>query len=179
MAMGVLRPIFLTGDLSLSPLERSAGKTVRVKKSAEDTEQDFIQDAMKNMIFSSGCGSWYADERTGRVTAVNPSFQTTVAVRSKFPYFKDYDYRGMTQTQAWRSWTLIARIGSILRLGATPNVKPKHYNILQQLLLLPWWLLKYLSYRTSITLLKMLTWFFDFVFPYTRPQPLKGKDLLA
>lgn len=51
--MRVLRPLFLSGDRRKSSLERSHGKSVRVKQSAEDFEQEFIQEQMKSLIFTT------------------------------------------------------------------------------------------------------------------------------
>lgn len=171
MATRVLRPVFMTGDMRLSPLQRSRGKTVCVKSAAEDFEQEFIQNAMKGLIFTTGCGSWYTDEN-GRVTAVNPSFQTTVAWRAKFPYFYDFEYKGVTQTEAWRSWTLLTRIGTLLRLGTTPRVAGKSdRGILFKILFAPFLLLQYLAKRFAIRSLQTLSFIIDFLFRYKRPEP--------
>ena len=172
MAMRVLRPVFLTGDMSLSPVQRSHGKSVRVKEEAEDLEQEWIQATMKGLIFSTGCGSWYTDE-TGRVTAVNPSFQTTVAFRSKFPYYYDFDYRGVSQSAAWKSWTLSSRIGTLLRLGVTPSVpgKARQGGALYRLVTLPFYLLRYIGARFAVRSLQTLSFVIDSVCRYHRPQP--------
>jgi cation diffusion facilitator CzcD-associated flavoprotein CzcO len=181
MAMRILRPVFLTGDMRLSPLKRSRGKSIRVQPMAENQEQEFIQDAMTNMIFSTGCGSWYVDEATGRVTAVNPSFQTTVAWRSKFPVFGDFDYRGISRQEAWKSWSLGTRIGSALRLGSAGRKSLSDGRIWTvRFALLPFWAVSYLLGRIAIRMLQALSWFIDLTFPYNRPQPLpnlrKGYD---
>lgn len=173
MAMRILRPLFLTGDKRLSPLARSHGKSVRAQQSAENFEQESIQAVMKDMIYSTGCGSWYVDEATGRITAVNPSFQTTVAWRSKFPDFNDYDYRGVTQREAWRSWTLKTRIGSVLRLGATADYRPyTQRSWFVRFILTPIWIVRFVLRRTGIRMLQGLSWFIDLTFPYNKPQPL-------
>jgi hypothetical protein len=171
MAMRVLRPLFLTGDQSKTQLQRSQGKSVRVRPEAEDQEQLYIQHQMQGLMFTSGCGSWYADQKTGRVTAVNPSFQLTVAFRSKFPFFDDYEYKGMSQRAAWNAWPLVTRIGSILRLGATPNVSSG-----QTARTLWTWLanlLVYFSNRFAVTLLKVFSWLIDGCFPYKRPEKFR------
>jgi len=171
MATKILRPVFLTGPLSQSALARSHGKSIRVKSDAEDFEQEFIQDAMKGLIFSTGCGSWYTDEN-GRVTAVNPSFQTTVAWRAKFPNYNDFDYRGVSPAQAWQSWTLTTRIGTILRLGATPSVAGKvRHGILYRILTLPYRLLYFLFSRMAVRSLQTLSYLIDTIFRYKRPEP--------
>lgn len=181
MAMRIVRPLFRTGDKNLSPLQRSHGKSVRVKQSAEQAEQEYIQAQMKEMIYTTGCGSWYVDQATGRVTAVNPSFQTTVAFRSKFPYFPDYDYRGVTSQAAWRAWPLMTRLGSLLRLGATPNIHGTQ-NTLLRILSFPAFLFGILVRRIGIRMLQALSWFIDLTFPFSRPQPIlseKGKSIKA
>lgn len=132
LAMRILKPVFAADtsssadprEVSLSPLHRSAGRSIVVKSSAEDFEQDFIQAQMKDLIYTTGCASWYIDEKTGRVTAVNPSFQTTFAWRTMFPQFNDFQYTGLTPRQAWKAWSLGSRLASILQLGSTPDVRP-------------------------------------------------------
>lgn len=171
MAMKIVRPLFLTGNKSLTPIQRSHGKTVRVHRSAEDYEQVFIQAQMQEMIYTTGCGSWYVDQYTGKVTAVNPSFQTTIAFRSKFPYFSDYDYRGVSSNAAWGTWPLTQKIGSLLRLGATPDVSQRQYNIFFKLFLTPLWILRYIIRRSAVRSLQGLSWFIDLVFPYNKPKP--------
>jgi cation diffusion facilitator CzcD-associated flavoprotein CzcO len=178
MATRVLRPLFLTGKPSLSPLQRSHGKSIRVRPEAEDLEQDFIQDAMKGLIFSTGCGSWYTDD-SGRVTAVNPSFQTTVAIRARFPYYYDYDYRGVSDREAWRSWTVATRIGSLLALGATPRVAGStHHGIIYRLLASPFHLIRYLAARFAIRSLQTLAFVMDFVFRHKRPSPFIASNAM-
>ncbi|UZJ55032.1 hypothetical protein CBS101457_004352 [Exobasidium rhododendri] len=171
MATRILRPIFLTGDQSLAPIQRSRGKSIRVRPEAEDAEQILIQDAMKGLIFSTGCGSWYTDE-SGRVTAVNPSFQTTVAFRSRFPHYYDFDYRGLSDGEAWRSWSLSTRIGSLLGLGATPSPQGSiHHGSVHRLLALPFHLVRYLVSRFAVRSLQTLAFLMDFLFRHKRPSP--------
>lgn len=179
MSTRIIRPLFLTGNSHLSPLQRSHGKSIRVKPEAEDVEQVFIQDAMKGLIFSTGCGSWYTDEN-GRVTAVNPSFQTTVAFRSRFPNYNDFIYRGVSQKQAWQSWSLSTRIGTLLRLGATPIV---HQNVkhgfFYRLLSMPWNLVYYLLTRLAIRSLQSMSYIFDIIFRYKQPEPFVAPGTMA
>jgi cation diffusion facilitator CzcD-associated flavoprotein CzcO len=178
MATKILRPVFLTGSMDQAPLVRSHGKSIRVKPEAEDLEQDFIQNAMKGLIFTTGCGSWYTDEH-GKVTAVNPSFQTTVAWRSKFPNYNDFIYKGVSQQQAWQSWTILTKIGTILRLGATPSVPGENrHGILYRLLTLPYRILHYLLSRMAIRSLQTLSFVIDTLFRYKKPMPYAGPRAL-
>lgn len=53
MATTLLRPVFKEGSMELTNLQRSEGKSVDVKKEAEDLEQRYIQDAHSKLIFST------------------------------------------------------------------------------------------------------------------------------
>ncbi|PWN45832.1 FAD/NAD(P)-binding domain-containing protein [Ceraceosorus guamensis] len=123
----VLRPVFEapseTRDAKATngPLQRSFGRSVEVKRSAEELEQTFVQRSMDDLIFTAGCGAWYQDPETGKVVNAAPSFQMTYARRCAFPSFSDYRYKGISSDRAWRAWHVHQRIGSLLRLGATPD----------------------------------------------------------
>ncbi|MCO5575620.1 hypothetical protein L7F22_029422 [Adiantum nelumboides] len=163
LATRILKPVFAASssdsrEVSLSPLHRSAGRSIVVKSAAEDFEQDFIQTQMKDLIFTTGCASWYVDEKTGRVTAVNPSFQTTVAWRALFPQFNDYEYAGMSAKQAWKAWSLGNRLASLLGLGSTPDVRPisarRNVSFLSRLYARLTWPLRHVMYRFFVILLR-------------------------
>jgi len=78
-------------DLMISALRpclaKSSSKsaTVQVLKKAEDKEQEYIQYKMKDKIYTTGCGAWYTDEDTGKVTALAPCTQTTWQRRCRYP----------------------------------------------------------------------------------------------
>ncbi|CEH12873.1 hypothetical protein CBOM_00832 [Ceraceosorus bombacis] len=97
------------------------GRSVEVKRSAEELEQTFVQRSMDDLIFTAGCGAWYQDPETGKVVNAAPSFQMTYARRCAFPSFSDYRYKGISSDRAWRAWHVHQRVGSLLRLGATPD----------------------------------------------------------
>ncbi|PWN86702.1 FAD/NAD(P)-binding domain-containing protein [Acaromyces ingoldii] len=191
LAMRILRPVFMAlpiedkSIVSLSPLHRSAGRSVEVKSSAEDFEQAFIQSQMKDLIFTTGCASWYVDEATGRVTAVNPSFQTTVAWRSLFPQIDDYLYSGMSAKQAWKAWTLGNRLASLLRLGSTPDVRPIHarrdVSYLSRLWARITWLPRQLFYRLFVFALRVASVLADKATRYKiiPPPPLSERKSTA
>lgn len=96
---------------------------MQVRAEAEELEQLWIQDSMSRKIFTTGCGSWYTDPATGKVTALAPTFQTAVALRCSFPVFGDYSYTGVGRFEAWHAWTWGQKVGAILKLGRTPDVR--------------------------------------------------------
>lgn len=53
MATTLLKPIFKEGPKSQTNLQRSKGKSVDVKREAEDLEQIYIQDAHSKLIYST------------------------------------------------------------------------------------------------------------------------------
>ena len=78
----VLRPV-------VSPSAKP-NASVQVKKAAEEKEQRYITDTMQKKIYTTGCGAWYTDPDTGRVTALAPCLQHTLQRRCRNPgaYFQ-------------------------------------------------------------------------------------------
>lgn len=72
-----LRPCFASGA--------RPDATVQVAEEAQDKEQEYIQYKMKDKIYTTGCGAWYTDAETGRVTALAPCTQTTWQRRCRYP----------------------------------------------------------------------------------------------
>jgi len=53
-----------------------------VKASAEHQEQFWINKNMHKLVFTTGCGAWYQDNNSGRVTALYPDWQWKFMIRS-------------------------------------------------------------------------------------------------
>jgi hypothetical protein len=91
----LLRPIFrsLSGS-SLSTINPFSGKapdTVAVTPAAEERDNTWIQALAKNLVWASGCSSWYVDVRTGKNTMLYPDWQWKYWLRSIFiPFRTDF-----------------------------------------------------------------------------------------
>lgn len=90
-SLRVLKPI-LQGPslLSLSPKPSSVAVTL----AAEQSDNTWIQRLSKNLVWASGCTSWYIDTKTGRNTMLYPDWQFNFWLRSIFvPVKRDFVYK--------------------------------------------------------------------------------------
>ncbi|PWN45759.1 FAD/NAD(P)-binding domain-containing protein [Ceraceosorus guamensis] len=67
--------------------------TVECKLQAEKDEQKWITKKMQNLVFSTGCGAWYVDKTSQRVTAMHPDWQWKFMLRSEIPNWADLEYK--------------------------------------------------------------------------------------
>ena len=63
-----------------------------MKPEAEARDNVWIQQKAKELVFASGCTSWYVDERTGRNTMMYPDWQYMYWLRSVFVRNADFVY---------------------------------------------------------------------------------------
>jgi hypothetical protein len=97
--------------------------SVDVKLEAELQEQQWIQHAMAKLVFSTGCGSWYVDKASGRVTAMYPDWQWRFLQRATFPVWDDLIYTGLPRNASRPDTVpLWKRAGCWLGLGTVPRV---------------------------------------------------------
>lgn len=162
----VLRPVFVPGPPSMSPLERSAGRTVDVTPEAQEKEDAMIRHQMQDLIYTSGCKGWYTNDQ-GRVSTLYPGFQLTFAWRSDHPVAADLKYTGV-KGRPETEWSYAKQISSGLRLGDVPEYR-------QQKLRERSWMVKYLmdpvwgaAGRLSIMWLLGVVWLADKGMFYTR-----------
>lgn len=90
-SLRVLKPILQKPSLlSLSPKPTSVAVTL----AAEQNDNTWIQRLSKNLVWSSGCTSWYIDTKTGRNTMLYPDWQFNFWLRSIFvPVKRDFVYK--------------------------------------------------------------------------------------
>ncbi|GAK61937.1 uncharacterized protein PAN0_001d0132 [Moesziomyces antarcticus] len=107
-------------------VQRAKIPTFQVKLKAELDEQHFIAKAMSQLVFTSGCKSWYIDPKSGRVTSMQPDWQVKFMLRSHFPKWEDFTFTGLKNGSYHPSgvpfWKLL---GNKLGLGHVPYVDPK------------------------------------------------------
>ena len=160
----VLRPIFLPGPRSVSPLARSAGRSVDVKAEAQQKEDAMIRHQMRDLIYTSGCRGWYTNAE-GRVSTLYPGFQMTFAWRSDHPVAKDLEY---TNTKTSAAWSYITQLASWLRLGDVPEYRREKLaarGVVSKWIFGPLWLL---LGRISVQWLLAVVWVADKAMFYTR-----------
>lgn len=112
----VLVPVF---HKNASPLA-----TINVKTEAEEKEQRYIQDRMKDKIYTTGCGAWYTDESTGKVTALAPCLQYTWQKRCRNPVLSDFIYKNCGP-KPLSVMPLSIKVGSALKRGDVEDPRKK------------------------------------------------------
>ncbi|EST08874.1 Pyridine nucleotide-disulfide oxidoreductase, class-II [Kalmanozyma brasiliensis GHG001] len=123
LACTLFKPIFLPGPRSVSPLERSAGRTVDVTADAQNKEDAMIRHQMDDLIYTSGCKGWYTNAN-GRVSTLYPGFQLTFAWRSDNPIAADLEYKGLPDgVRPSSTWSYWQQLSSTLRLGDVPEYR--------------------------------------------------------
>jgi hypothetical protein len=87
-----------------------AVSAVEVTQNAENEENSWIQDRAKNLVWSSGCTSWYVEPKTGKNLMVYPEWQWHFWLRSfvvdysKFVYTQK-DGTRISQRNLWQFCT--------------------------------------------------------------------------
>lgn len=90
-SLRVLGPILKKASL-FSLMEQPT--SVAVTLTAERNDNQWIQDFSKNLVWASGCTSWYIDPKTGRNTMLYPDWQFKYWLRSIFvPIKQDFVYK--------------------------------------------------------------------------------------
>lgn len=65
-------------DKATEAQQLKVGPSFDVKEQAEEDEQYWVNKAMNQLVFSTGCGAWYQDENSGRITAMYPDWQVSI-----------------------------------------------------------------------------------------------------
>ncbi|KAJ5901101.1 hypothetical protein N7504_007094 [Penicillium tannophilum] len=76
----------------ISGLFNPAPNTVAVTSTAEQADNNWIQKAASQLVWATGCSSWYVDARTGRNTMLYPDWQFNYWLRSVFIPSRDFVY---------------------------------------------------------------------------------------
>jgi len=88
----VIAPIMKS--LQKSPFtSRRYPDSVAVTAEAEGADNDWIQNKCKKLVWSTGCTSWFIDEKTGRNTQMYPDWQFLFWARSFWIPWQDLSYR--------------------------------------------------------------------------------------
>lgn len=67
--------------------------SVMVTASAERADNDWVQAKARNLVWSTGCTSWFVDGKTGRNTQMYPDWQFLFWARSFLVPWRDFLYR--------------------------------------------------------------------------------------
>lgn len=90
----VIRPILdgMRGSLLPSLCGPSHPDSVAVSSVAERRDVGMVDQKAKQLVWASGCASWFIDEKTGRNTFMYPDFQFKFWLRSIFVPWQDFIY---------------------------------------------------------------------------------------
>jgi hypothetical protein len=115
----LIRPILK----SLHSPTASGPDSVAVKPEAEVNDNAWLQSKAKELVWATGCTSWYVDEKTGRNTMLYPDWQFKYWLRSVFIPKGDFVYRvvGKGEVRAqnrWGGWVLGGYLASVVGAGA-------------------------------------------------------------
>ncbi|KAM0326530.1 hypothetical protein ACHAQA_006399 [Verticillium albo-atrum] len=80
----LLRPV-LTGS--------SPAKSIMVKAEAQRKDLHWVQTKVKDLVFSSGCQSWWMNPETGKNTFIYPDPMFLYWLRTIFPTWSDFEIR--------------------------------------------------------------------------------------
>ncbi|KAL4888366.1 hypothetical protein BDV59DRAFT_211167 [Aspergillus ambiguus] len=76
-----------------NPFARAPSDTVAVTDDAEQRDNSWIQSAASQLVWATGCTSWYIDARTGRNTMLYPDWQFKFWLRSVFFPSRDFVWK--------------------------------------------------------------------------------------
>ncbi|KAH7162053.1 hypothetical protein B0J13DRAFT_463478 [Dactylonectria estremocensis] len=93
--MRVIAPVMqaLRNSRSILQTIRSTPDIVVVTADAERRDLETVQDKAKQLVWATGCTSWFIEASTGRNTIMYPDWQYTFWLRSVFVAWKDFAYR--------------------------------------------------------------------------------------
>ncbi|KAH6999111.1 hypothetical protein BKA56DRAFT_627184 [Ilyonectria sp. MPI-CAGE-AT-0026] len=93
--MRVISPVMkaLRNSRSILPTIRSAPDIIGVKADAEQRDIATVQEKAKELVWATGCTSWFIETTTGRNTIMYPDWQYRFWLRSVFIDWNDFAYR--------------------------------------------------------------------------------------
>lgn len=93
--MRIIRPLLQSRSAKsryLSILQKPFDK-VTVTAAAQKQDNDWIQEKARDLVWNTGCTSWFIDPTTGRNTTMYPDWQYKYWLRSIWIPWSDFVYR--------------------------------------------------------------------------------------
>lgn len=110
----VIRPLIqsMRSPRTLLPRARARVDKVAVLANAHRLDNDWIQRKAKELVWATGCTSWFIDPKTGRNTQMYPDWQYRFWTRSIFIQWQDFAYGqskalGEQERRNRRSWVAL------------------------------------------------------------------------
>ncbi|KAM0554931.1 hypothetical protein ACHAPJ_006667 [Fusarium lateritium] len=100
----LLRPVLKGGDLAAS---------IMVKPEAQRRDLAWVHDKLKNLVFNTGCQSWWMDPKTKKNTFIYPDPMFLYWVRTIFPRWSDFEVRRIESPKSSVSKIFVSTLVSL------------------------------------------------------------------
>lgn len=95
----LLRPVLSGSSPALS---------IMVKPEAQKRDLSWVHEKLKNLVFNSGCQSWWMDPQTKKNTFIYPDPMFKYWLRTIFPTWSDFEIRKVQREMSFSPFTLLA-----------------------------------------------------------------------
>ncbi|KAF7540126.1 hypothetical protein G7054_g1594 [Neopestalotiopsis clavispora] len=96
----------------LTPVLTSGAKSIRVKPEAQRRDLTWVHSKLQNLVFNSGCQSWWMDPNTKKNTFIYPDPMYKYWLRTIFPVWSDFEVTGAPYRDSWtKKVAVISSIG--------------------------------------------------------------------
>lgn len=96
----------------LRPVLTSGAKSIRVKPEAQRQDLTWVHSRLQNLVFNSGCQSWWMDPNTKKNTFIYPDPMYKYWLRTIFPVWSDFEITGAPYRDSWtKKVAVISSIG--------------------------------------------------------------------
>jgi hypothetical protein len=100
----LLRPV-LTGS--------SPASSIMVKPEAQRRDLAWVHGKLKDLVFNSGCQSWWMDPKTKKNTFIYPDLMFLYWLRTIFPRWSDFEVRGVESPESLASRVFMGTLISL------------------------------------------------------------------
>lgn len=104
----------------LKPILKGKADSLDVKAEAQKRDLSWVHQNLKNLVFNSGCASWWMDPETGKNTFIYPDPMFKYWMRTIFPTWTDFNYLkngGLVQQRS-----TVRKIGYLLTMSSVVGV---------------------------------------------------------
>lgn len=90
----------------LRPVLGGKADAIMVKPEAQKRDLSWVHDKLRQLVFNSGCQSWWIDPATKKNTFIYPEPMYKYWLRSIFPRWSDFDLRRIDPSRGAMGWVL-------------------------------------------------------------------------
>ena len=104
----------------LKPVLKGNADSLMVKPQAQKRDLAWVHENLRNLVFNSGCASWWMDPETGKNTFIYPDPMFKYWMRTLFPTWSDFDVIKNGSRVQQRG--VLSKIGLFLTFGSVVGV---------------------------------------------------------